>query len=104
MNKYEKRKNIERGILGTSVAILLIFETIIRVLGPIFEVVFLLTFILQYTLGQYSTGHLQNRPTLGFVAPSLDTASQALAETVIKRGELRKIIRLFWCVEWTWVC
>lgn len=35
---------------------------------------------------------------VGFVAPSLDSASLALAETVTKRGEPKKRIRLFWCV------
>lgn len=35
---------------------------------------------------------------VGFVAPSLDSASLALSETVTKRGEPKKWIRLFWCI------
>ena len=35
---------------------------------------------------------------IGFVAPSLDSASLALSETVTKKGEPKKSIRIFWCV------
>ncbi|GAB1476474.1 hypothetical protein MASR2M70_13080 [Bacillota bacterium] len=35
---------------------------------------------------------------VGFVAPSMDAASLALAETVTKRGTPKMALRLFWCV------
>lgn len=38
---------------------------------------------------------------IGFVAPSLDSASIALSETVISDGEPPKILRVFWCIMLT---
>lgn len=35
---------------------------------------------------------------VGFVAPSMDSASLALAETVTKRGEPKMVLRLFFCI------
>lgn len=35
---------------------------------------------------------------VGFVAPSMDSASLALAETVTKRGTPKMALRIFWCV------
>ena len=35
---------------------------------------------------------------VGFVAPSMDAASLALAETVTKRGTPKMALRIFWCV------
>jgi len=35
---------------------------------------------------------------IGFVAPSMDSASLALAETVTKKGTPKMALRLFWCV------
>lgn len=35
---------------------------------------------------------------VGFVAPSMDSASLALAETVTKSGTPKMIIRIFWCI------
>ncbi|MDR1574026.1 MAG: BCCT family transporter, partial [Clostridiales Family XIII bacterium] len=35
---------------------------------------------------------------VGFVAPSMDAASLALAETVTKRGTPKMAMRIFWCV------
>ena len=35
---------------------------------------------------------------IAFVAPSMDSASLALAETVTKRGTPRMALRIFWCV------
>lgn len=35
---------------------------------------------------------------IGFVAPSLDSASLALTETVTISGKPKKFIRLFWCI------
>lgn len=35
---------------------------------------------------------------IGFVAPSMDSASLALAETVTKSGTPKMVLRLFWCV------
>ncbi|MCI5698150.1 MAG: BCCT family transporter [Clostridiales bacterium] len=35
---------------------------------------------------------------IGFVAPSMDSASLALAETVTKKGTPSMILRIFWCV------
>ena len=35
---------------------------------------------------------------IGFVAPSMDSASLALAQTVTKKGEPKITVRLFWCV------
>ncbi len=35
---------------------------------------------------------------VGFVAPSMDAASLALAETVTKRGAPKMALRIFWCV------
>lgn len=35
---------------------------------------------------------------VGFVAPSMDSASLALAETVTKRGTPKMAMRIFWCV------
>lgn len=35
---------------------------------------------------------------IGFVAPSMDSASLALAQTVTKKGEPKMAVRLFWCI------
>lgn len=35
---------------------------------------------------------------VGFVAPSMDSASLALSETVTKSGQPKMIMRIFWCV------
>lgn len=35
---------------------------------------------------------------VGFVAPSMDSASLALAETVTKSGTPKMVIRIFWCI------
>ncbi len=35
---------------------------------------------------------------VGFVAPSMDAASLALAETVTKRGTPKMALRIFWCI------
>ena len=35
---------------------------------------------------------------VGFVAPSMDSASLALAETVTKNGTPKMVIRIFWCI------
>lgn len=35
---------------------------------------------------------------IGFIAPSMDSASLALAQTVTREGEPKIIIRLFWCI------
>ena len=35
---------------------------------------------------------------IGFVAPSMDSASLALAETTTKRGTPKMYVRIFWCV------
>lgn len=35
---------------------------------------------------------------VGFVAPSMDSASLALAQTVTKKGEPKLRVRLFWCI------
>lgn len=35
---------------------------------------------------------------IGFVAPSMDSASLALAQTVTRKGKPKMIVRLFWCI------
>ena len=35
---------------------------------------------------------------IGFIAPSMDSASLALAQTVTREGEPKIMIRLFWCI------
>ena len=35
---------------------------------------------------------------VGFVAPTMDSASLALAETVTKRGTPKMALRIFWCI------
>lgn len=49
-------------------------------------------------LGKYFLPIVMLVLIVGFVAPSLDSASLALAETVTKKEKPKKSIRLFWCI------